>query len=460
MIKKFTLQVVLRIFLILINCLFITHFFIKAFWFTLSLFLILLIIQVIQLIVYVNQTNYSLSRFLNALKTQDYSVYFSVRGKGKSFARVYEEFNQIIAVFKLNKIEKEAQLKSFNHIIENINLGIISIKKEDLENTDSTNEIIFLNKAACQILDVPKLKYWSRLSKQAPWFTKAIHEIKDGGKILLEKEVDFTIKQLAVEVQNVSYVNTPYLIVSIQDIKSEIEQKEIEAWYHVIKVEAHDTMNSVTPVSSLAFKIKKMLEDKDGELKACEDLNEETLQDMHLAASTIKKRSDGLLEFVNAYRTISSIPVPDLKPLNVFEFYEHISTLMRHQLEENKIELQIINVPKRAIIQADQKLIEQVFINLIGNSIFALQNTSKPCIELRCDVFENKIELSVKDNGHGIKKSIQNKIFIPFYTTRKNGSGIGLSLSKNIMKQHKGKLSVDSVENEYTKFMLNFPNRV
>lgn len=458
MIKRFTIQVALRIFSILLFCVLFSFFILKNLWFSTAGIGILVIFQVFSLIRYVNITNYALVKFLDALKNEDYSVYFSPSKKGDSFVKVYDDFNLIIKKFERNKIEKEAQYTYFKYILEHVNLGIVSIKKEDLFNEHSDAEIPFLNKAACDILKQPEHKYWHRLAKSEPWLVKELNKIANGGKILVDLEDEVERKQLSLEVIEIQLLNTPYLIITFQDIRSEIEQKEIEAWHNVIKILAHEMLNSFTPVSSLASTIKSLTENEKGEILNLNELEKDDIEDINTAASTIKKRSEGLLVFVKDYRTISNVPVPQLTKINVKQFLTSIKSLMSPVTEAAQVDLKILPIPPNASINADSKLIEQVLINLINNSIHALEGRKNPTIKISCNIDSNKTIIVITDNGMGIEEKIMNQIFIPFYTTKKNGSGIGLSLSKNILKKHGGNLLVNSEAGLFTAFSLVFKN--
>ena len=458
MIKRFTIQVTARIFIILLFCVLFSFFVLKNIWFSSIGIVVLIILQVFFLIRYVNNTNYSLVKFLDALKTEDYSVYFSPSKKGDSFAKVYDDFNLIIKKFKRNKIEKEAQYKYFKYILEHVNLGIISIKKEDLYKRQADSEILFLNRAACEILQQPKHKYWHRIASHLPWFENEIKSLSNGGKSLVDFGDDIERKQLSLEVLEIQLLNAPYLIIAFQDIRSEIEQKEIEAWHNVIRILAHEMLNSFTPVSSLASTIKTLTEADNNELVQLKELDEEDIHDINMAATTIKRRSDGLLDFVKDYRTISNIPIPKLESVNVKSFLSEIHLLMSTAALKAGVNISLLPIPANAMVRMDKKLIEQVMINLINNSTYALQETKDPLIKLSCKVDQNKTVIMVSDNGKGIEEKILNQIFIPFYTTKKHGSGIGLSLSKNIMKKHGGNLLVSSEVGVKTTFSLIFKN--
>jgi len=383
-------------------------------------------------------------------------VYFSPSKKGDSFAKLFDDFNLIIKTFKRNKIEKEAQYKYFKHILEHVNLGIISIKKADLFNTESNEEILFLNKAGCDILQQPQHKYWHRFANNVPWLVSEIKKTANGGKTLVDFGGDTEKKQLSLETIEIQLLGKTYLIITFQDIRSEIEQKEIEAWHNVIRVLAHEMLNSFTPVSSLASTVKSITEDENGTLLTIDQLEKEDIQDINMAVTTIKKRSDGLLDFVKDYRTISNVPIPLLSKINIKKFLSSIKLLMKPAIVEAGITLKLAHIPNNATILADSKLIEQVFINLINNSIHALEGVENPTVTINCVIESDRIIILVTDNGKGIDEKIMNQVFIPFYTTKKNGSGIGLSLSKNILKKHGGNLLVSSDPRKHTTFSLVF----
>jgi two-component system nitrogen regulation sensor histidine kinase NtrY len=444
--------------LILATCLLLTWFLSQASWFTAAGLGILIVLQVWSMIHYVNSTNYTLVRFLEALKSEDHSVYFSPSKKGKSFALIFEDFNAIIKLFKKNTIEKEAQFKHFKQILEHVNLGIISIKKEDLFAEQSENEVLFLNKAVSEILQIPRHKYWHRIAKQAPWLAKEISRLKEGGKKLVAYNTETELKRLSLEVINVRFLDTPYLLITFQDIHKELEQKEIEAWHNIMRVIAHEMMNSFTPISSLAATITSITEDSKQQLLKASALDDEEVEDINLAASTIKKRSEGLLDFVEDYRSLANLPIPKTKQINIKEYLLNIQRLMTPILDEHQILFKKGNIPSKATIKIDPKQIDQIFINLIGNSIYALEETVNPSISIGCQISESHTTLSVTDNGRGIQSEIVSQVFIPFFTTRKNGSGIGLSLSKDIMKQHDGQLLMASEPGVMTTFLLVFSN--
>lgn len=460
MIKRFSVQLIIRILLLLASCLLVAYLFGKGYWFSLAGMSGLIIFQVFTLYRYVNDTNYSLSKFLEALKSEDYSTYFSPGSKGHSFTDLYRDFNTIIGIYKKNKLEKEAQHKHFQQILEHVPLGIISIHQKDLEDEETQKEILFFNASAGNILQQARHKYWNRLERQLPWFGEAVRKLANGGKRLLEVDMGGDRKQLSLNVIKVRFIDHSRLIVSFQDINSEIEQKEIEAWNNVIRVLSHEMMNSFTPVSSLATTIKSMTEDDQGLVLPKEEMDGETIEDINMAATTIHKRSKGLMEFVNDYRLISQVPQPKLEVVGIQEFLTGIHALMKAEIGSRNIDFQLGDIPSRAVLQMDPRMIEQVLINLVGNSIHALHEQENPMIKIDYEEKLSSGSITVEDNGHGIPKEIQRQIFVPFFTTRKKGSGIGLSLSKSIMRQHQGHILLNSEKGKGARISLVFKKEV
>ena len=289
------------------------------------------------------------------------------------------------------------------------------------------------------------------MAQHLPWFQEAVIRMQEGGRELISINIGQNSKKLAIEVINVSYLNTPYLFITFQDIQTEIAQKEVEAWHDVIRVLAHEMMNSFTPVSSLASTIVKLSETDQGVMK--KELSSEDIEDIYLSAKTIDKRSKGLLEFVNDYRTISNVPLPHIKKVLVAEIVNDVIRLLQDQITTSNVDL-TLNIPPRSIVHADEKLIHQVLINLVSNAIHAMDTNENKVLNIECVFNEGRTILEISDNGRGISRDIIDKIFIPFFTTRKDGSGIGLSLSKSIMDKHGGDLFVNSVNGKTTFSMV------
>lgn len=449
--NRFNLLLIFRLLLLLGNLVLLAFLLDQeGLWFTAASIVILLLIQGYELIHFVNRTNRELTKFLYAVKYEDYSVSFSDPKLGKSFSDLNNTFNEIIEKFKSARIEKESQFQLFKLILEKINIGIIT--------ADENGEIGIMNQAATNLLNTPQIHHWERLRTRQPEFCLVVEEIAGGGRKLVQISDSVGLKELSVDVNSIRLTGTTHYIVAFQDIKDEIEQKEIEAWHKLIRILTHEIMNSITPVTSLTETMRSLLKDEEGNAKKVENLDDETVQDVILALNTIHRRSVGMLEFVNDYRKLTKIPAPTFEVVKVCEMFEDIQSLMKSEMEKRNIHFDIQCNNKNLVVRCDRKLIEQVLINLMTNSFAALKEVENPTIKVNAEVNERRIILNVVDNGAGIDKDKLERIFIPFYSTKRDGTGIGLSLSKNIMKIHQGTITVTSKPGAETSFSLSFPN--
>jgi nitrogen fixation/metabolism regulation signal transduction histidine kinase len=396
---------------------------------------------------YINEIRDDIKRFILAVKTRDHTLNFKNKATKGSFPELYESFNEIIQIHRDIQLEQDAIAQLIKTILEQVPVGVIVVKKD--KSKQQYSEILFFNLAASNLLNVPPYSYWHRFEQHLPVFSAEIDKIKEGGKRFLELKIHDKIIQLSIEVIPLHLYGADHMIISFQNIKDEIEQKETEAWNRLIGVISHEILNSITPISSLSATVNQMLTGK-------AQLNAEDLEDMRPAIQTIKRRSEGLLDFVKDYRLIAELPTPNVEQHSVGEILQHVKILMQPMVSARHIKLQVLETASKISLKIDLKLVEQALINLVTNSIYALENIDKPTIEITYRLAHNKVYIDVTDNGKGIESANLEKIFVPFYTTRKNGSGIGLTITRNIMKIHRGSLEVDSKPNVSTTFSLVF----
>ncbi|MBB5637398.1 nitrogen fixation/metabolism regulation signal transduction histidine kinase [Pedobacter cryoconitis] len=415
-------------------------------WFTIAGVSCILIISIFSLYNYINQIRADIKRFILAVKTRDHTLNFRNKSTKGSFPDLYESFDEIIRTHKDIQLEQDAMFQLIRTILQQVPVGVIVLK--DNTNPDQA-EISFFNEAAAALLKVPSYKYWHRLKEHLPIFTTEIESIQKGGKRFLELKIQEKLIQLSTEVIPINLYNTNYRIISFQNIKDEIEQKEIEAWNRLIGVISHEILNSITPISSLSDTVNSMVSNKDA-------LNKEELEDLKPAIQAIKRRSLGLLDFVKDYRLIAELPTPELESHSIGDILQHIQVLMQPFAAAKNVKLSIGQTSSKITVSVDLKLVEQAMINLITNSIHALEEVDQPEIEIDYRLEQNKLFIDVSDNGKGIEPELAEKIFVPFFTTRKNGSGIGLTITRNIMKMHYGSLEVSSVPHQKTIFSLVF----
>lgn len=439
--KKFSFKVIFRILLILLNLVLLTTIYgDQRLFFNQIIFGIILIIQIWELLHYIQKTNRELAKFILAIKHGDISINFAKTKIGESFIDLSQAFEEIIEQYKTAKIEKEAQFQYLKNIVSHLSIGIISV--EDNE------KITLFNTSAEQILNKKGINNWRILKEQLPEFTASVESQLPDGRQLFELKTGSETQTLSLNVSTLSLLDKHYTLITLQDIKNEIEQKEIEAWHKLIRILTHEIMNSATPISSLTETMQMMLEK--------EPLSEETLNDLRFSLKTIQKRSDGMLAFIDDYRKITKVPKPKTEQVNLKEFLAEIELLTKAGLKKDNITLKVQSETITA--EFDQKLIEQVLLNLIKNAQQALSETREAKIEINAFGKNNQVIIEVLDNGPGISEELKKEIFVPFFTTKKSGSGIGLSLSKQIMHLHGGTIKLRSNQDE-TIFSLYFPLR-
>ena len=420
-----------------------------AFSLTILLVLTLVVVQVIALIKFVDKTNQVIVDFFEAIKNNDFSLQKQKSGNDAYSKYLYGQFDMVIKKLKQSKLTKDVHQQYLTTIVQHVGIGLITFNEK--------GEVQIMNIAAKRLLKIENIKNISGLDTISKELVRCFWELKTGGRSLITVEIGGDERQLSVYAIELTLGDENFKLISLQNIRSELEEKEMEAWQKLVRVLTHEIMNSVTPISSLANTVE-------GEIVGYLDYNEgkpnidkEDLEDIHLAVQTIQRRSDGLIRFVNDFRSLTHTPEPKFQMVSVMELFDQISILLKHEVETNHIKF-IVNVnPQNLALSIDPELIQQVLINLIKNAVQALETRENKIIELLAYQDEKNNTLFIlKDNGPGIDEEAQTKIFIPFFTTKKSGSGIGLSLSRQIMRQHSASISVNSKVDEGTEFILRF----
>ncbi|WP_420385716.1 sensor histidine kinase [Roseivirga sp.] len=408
---------------------------------------ILIVVQIYFLIRTLDKTNREIASFLSSIKYDDFTTTYPSSGRGRSMNELYNEFNSVIRKFREIRAEKEANYHYFRTIVQHVAIGLVTFNK--------LGEIQIINSSAKKLLGVESLNSIFELSKVSPKLVESLVKLKTGGSALIELTNEGTRTQLSIYVIELVLRGEEFKLVSVQNIQSELEEKEMDAWQNLIRVLTHEIMNSVTPLSSLANTVEVNLVDN---IEDDVPIEKEELEDIYLAVQTIKRRSEGLIRFVSDFRNLTRIPEPKIQEIEIHKVIDHIKVLLSHDMVARNIEFNINIVPKGLKIHVDKELIDQVLINLIQNAMHALEETEGEKLII-VNAFVNEYgrpTMKIRDNGSGIDEEALGKIFIPFFTTKKQGSGIGLSLSKQIMRKHGGAITVRSVIGEGTEFTLRF----
>lgn len=448
--KSFRLNAVIRIIILSASIFLLFYLLFRTELYTTTAILsIVIILQVISIIHYFEKTNKELVRFFKSVKYSDFSQTFKTTGLGSWFDELHDAFTEVMEEFKKTRSEKEEHYRYLQTVVEHIGVGLISFTQD--------GEAGLFNNAAKRLLNLPRLKNIKQLGTFSNELVEILFNLKSGDKRIVKLEVENDILQLAVYATEFKMRGQHFTLVSIQNIHSELEEQEMEAWQKLIRVLTHEIMNSVTPISSLASTTNEMLVDTIIRQKESKVSVEDDFNDIQGALKTIEKRSKGLINFVNAYRNMTIIPPPNFQIIKLTELFDRIKKLMITSINEKKIDFYMNVEPESLELTADPELVEQVLINLILNAVYALDDIRDSKIELTAMVNETgRIIIQVRDNGPGIPNDMRERIFIPFFTTKKQGSGIGLSLSKQIMRLHKGSISVRSVPEKETVFTLRF----
>lgn len=448
--KNLRLQLIGRIVAIALTLLFLSELIANdAFSLTILLVLTFAVVQVVALIKLLDHTNQDIADFFEAIKNNDFSMPQETPQNDAYRNYLNSQFKMVIQKLKKSKLTRDERHQYLTTIVQHVGIGLITFNEK--------GEIHIMNIAAKRLLKIENAKNIENLRSISDELVSCFWDLKTGGRALITIETGGDERQLSVYAIELSLGQENFKLISLQNIRSELEEKEMEAWQKLVRVLTHEIMNSVTPISSLANTVEGEIVDYLDKSESQTTIRKDDLEDIHLAVHTIQRRSDGLIRFVNDFRSLTHTPEPKFQMVSVMELFNQLSVLFNHDFTASNIKF-IVNVsPVNLAISIDPELIQQVLINLIKNAIQALDERENKIIELKAYQDEKNNTLFVlKDNGPGIDEEAQTKIFIPFFTTKKSGSGIGLSLSRQIMRQHKGSISVKSKIDEGTEFILRF----
>jgi two-component system, NtrC family, nitrogen regulation sensor histidine kinase NtrY len=416
-------------------------------WFLYFVFVLPVIIyQVLEFYRFLQKAHAELEQFVESIHYRDFSRYFDVKHAPIEIQPLRQGFNDINTTFKVMSKEKETQHQYLQKILELIDTGILSYEEKE-------GEVIWMNEALKRMLQLPYLKKIQSLIRRDESLYNEIISLRPGESKVATAHPDKEMFKVLLSATTFQTEGKIYKLIAFQNVDEALDETESKAWQKLLSVMTHEIMNSIAPISSLAQTLKLRLQQSHAELST----NSGTLDDLELGIDTIKKRSEGLLKFAETYRNLNKITTPNLKKVHVGDVFENIYQLMQPTLKQKNIELEIVLKETDLVLEVDPSLIEQVLINLVVNAMEAVKDRPEPRIVLSAYVSSTKkTVLKVADNGIGMPEELLDKIFIPFFSTKKSGSGIGLSLCKQIMMLHKGNIQVQSVDKEGTAFLLQF----
>jgi len=415
---------------------------------------ILFIIQCslfINLYRYVTSLNRKLTRFLESVRYSDFAVTFKADNPlGESFSELNQQFNEVLEAFRQARAEKEANLHYLNTIVQQVGVGLLSF--------DASGQVELINQAALRLLGIYRLRTLGELEAVHPGLSELLKNARPGTPAVYQTQSE---QELSVRRSTVSLRGRPVTVASLQNIRSELQQKELDAWQNLTTVLRHEIMNSITPIVSLVGTMHDILEADLAPalpVAAGEEPSgpAEALDDLRQALSTIETRGRGIMRFVDAYRSFTAIPQPKRGEIAVEDLLRNVIQLVQPVLQQQGILFLTPTPAPYLTVYVDAGQIEMVLINLLKTAAESLSGCPSPSIRLETQATDNRVIIRVVDNGPGIEPEALEKIFIHFYTTKKTGSGIGLSLSRQIMQLHGGQLKAESTPGKGSVFAMVF----
>lgn len=381
-----------------------------------------------------------LEAFTEAVHYRDFTRRYPSQIKDTNESRLFRSFNHINAIFRSINTEKERQHQYLNKVINMLDMGLIFYQAD-------TGQVKWINDAFKQLFGIPHISQLSGLEKRSPELYRCTVDVASGQQQVVVVPVSTGRMKLLIQSAAFDTNEGSFRIVSYKNLSDTIDQTETKAWHKLLRVLTHEIMNSIAPITSLAETLHSKLEHYD---------DTEDILDVKIGIATIQNRSRGLLQFAKSYRQINQIEQPQFKSVTIFQLFDNIHQLMEPTLIKRKIQWDMVINHTRAVIRIDQSMIEQVILNIILNAMDAVDEATDPRITMQALEVEGRVQIRVIDNGRGIPQDILDEIFTPFFTTKKTGTGIGLTLSKHIMLLHGGNIFIDSEEGQGTTVRLQF----
>ena len=446
--KLYYLAIGLRLAVFALSSVAVFFFALEGMWAVMVASSVLLLLFALSIIRYINGINRELTFFFDAVRNEDSSLWFVENLKNKSLRELHQSMNRLNQRISEIKIQNEHNEKFFRELLRYSTTGLLAV--------DNRGIIEVINDAALKLIGLEYIAHIDLIKQQNAALYDILVKITPGRGHTYKLIVNNELRLLSIKVSIFIFGNRKYRIFSIHDIQPDIEDNQIDTWQKLIRILTHEIMNSVAPITSLCNTLGKFVT-VSGRAKPADSMTDADITGIITGLLVIEDRGRGLMHFVDDYRRLTKLPKPVFSKVNIDEWLDSNLLLLGPQLKEEKVELKLMRNHQKTEFPGDAKLLSQVFINLVNNALDAVkENTEKKILIKTSDNPGGNHVIHIADNGRGIAADDLEKIFIPFYTTKENGSGIGLSLSQQIMRMHKGKLSVRSVPGRQTVFTIMF----
>ena len=397
---------------------------------------------------HVYRTNKELTRFLNAARYADFSQRFEFEDIGAGFGPLGNAFSDILERFRSKRADQEADLKHLRALVEHIPVPLLTVHNDDT--------ITLQNNAARRLFGAAHVTRLNDLRQFGASFGESVANAVPGRRELVTFAVEDIEYQLTLATTEIVTAGELDRLISLQDIQSELDVTQAQAWQDLVRVLTHEIMNSITPVTSLAKTATELVEDVRDKNERDEPIASD-LDDLHSAIGTVARRSDSLVQFVDSYRQLTRLAPAEKKRIAVTELFDAVSRLSAAEWPDEEVVFSITVTPPGLDVYADRDLVEPVLLNLLRNAVQATANVSQPNIQIAGRMNRRgNVVLEVSDNGPGVPIDMASKIFVPFFTTKKEGSGVGLALARQIMIAHSGFVTLGKSESGGARFSLIF----
>lgn len=446
--KRFNLYLIVRVIILFVTCIWLSEALRSPYRiYTMVVIIILLAMQVYGIIRSVNRMNRDITSFFSGIEEIGSSVKPNFKVESRSSRKLVMEVTRVSDMVRSSRIDTERQLRYIEFLLDNVPAGLIV--------TDSKKSILSVNKAAAGILKRTDLADIAALDRVSAGLGKQIDDMNAGDRKVIRINIDNEVLHLLARVSEFSSGEEKLKIVSLQNVVNELQENELLSWQRLTRVLTHEIMNSLTPISSLILATKKCLS-IEGNSKTTKTIDDESIRDALLNLSLVEERSAGINNFVKNFRRVTNLPKLNLESTDINDLIKGTIRLYKKQLDEKKVKINFIPSPDIEKIEMDKNLIEQVLINLLKNSVESIDESSRGEIVIRTLSKDGRVVVQLSDNGKGIPDEIIDNIFMPFFTTKKDGTGVGLNIARQIMRLHNGSVSVRSEPGTETCFSLLF----
>lgn len=409
----------------------------------------LVVLLGLQTVRFVSRTNQELARFLDAVRYADFGQRFQLSGLGAGFEELGETFTHILGRFRADRSHQETVLRHLKAILEHVPVPLISVHGD--------RTVTLWNNAARRLLGPRQIHRLEDLEAFGADLPARISSIRPGERTLVGMEVDGSRQSITLSSSEIVTPAGTERLISLHNIQTELDGMQLAAWQDLVRVLTHEIMNSITPVSSLAKTAADLVDDVSGKLSREHGELVDELGDVRDAVATVARRSDGLMGFVQNYRRLLGLPQPERSRFRIRELLDDVARIAAVGWAEAGISLHCAAEPESLTLNADRRLLEQVLINLLQNAGQALASPRGGNVWLSARLNpQGRVLIEVADDGPGIPEEVAARMFVPFYTTRKDGSGVGLALSRQIMNAHGGTLSFANRDSGGARFTLGF----